>query len=83
MIVLLLSTLTREKESINLSNKPVHNAKSNHLCETLLECLDKASEHSFNVVPIIIDGYAINMKTLKIMIKTENLTTKDGTMSVV
>ena len=56
----LLSTLTGKKTCVNLCSMPVHNMGSECLQAKLIECLDKAKNCDFTVLPIAIDGASIN-----------------------
>ena len=54
MLVFLLTTFTRENKVINICSKPVHDLKAYYLCEILMECLGKARECEFEIVPIFL-----------------------------
>jgi len=65
MLVFLMSTLTGKKLSINLCSKPVKKLKNECLHDLMLKCLDKATECNFEIVPIIMDCHATNVKVMK------------------
>ena len=63
--VFLISTLTGNKTCLNLNSIPVHNMESEYLEQKLLECLDKARQEDFEIIPIIIDWVGKNEKNDK------------------
>lgn len=72
-----MSNLTGKKLSMNLCNKPVKNLKNSCLCDTMPECLDKASECNFDIVPIIMDYHATNVKVMKKLLYLTNPMTNE------
>lgn len=77
----LLSTLTGKKTCLNLNSVPVHNMESECLEEKLLECLDKAHQADFDVIPIIIDGESKNVKMMKKSLRCTNVNNNNRTPS--
>ena len=65
-------SLTSKKLSLNLCSEPVKNLKTEYLYDRMLECLDKESELSFEIVPIIMDCHSTNVKVMKKMLKLTN-----------
>ena len=77
VLVLLLTTLTVKKISINLASKPVHILKTRYLKEMFLNSLDKSMEHGHDIFQIILDGASTNVKLVKTTNKALNPTTND------